>query len=131
MKQLSLATARFLVKGDAFKNLCLPPRSHAQCVVPTNAKKKTWKRVPLFDLCRLNCPPTAVSDKTDPAVFRGRGSSGNAAVRWMCFNDCCHLYRSIKQTRTNVLCKPWIHMMCFSRPAELDPSKQSPGSSLA
>ncbi|CAK9063456.1 unnamed protein product [Durusdinium trenchii] len=55
MKQLSLATARFLVKGDAFKNLCLPPRSHAQCVVPTNAKKKTWKRVPLFDLCRLNC----------------------------------------------------------------------------
>eukprot|EP00913_Durusdinium_trenchii_P025501 g23938.t1 len=64
MKQLSLATARFLVKGDAFKNLCLPPRSHAQCVVPTNAKKKTWKRVPLFDLCRLNCNAQIIDTPT-------------------------------------------------------------------
>lgn len=60
IKQMSLATFRFLVKADALKNLCFPSRPSSKCVVPEGAKIKTWKKVKVFDLCRLRCNAQSV-----------------------------------------------------------------------
>ena len=59
-KQLILAVSGYLLKADAMKNLCLPPSYPSKCVAAAGAKRKTWKKVKLFDICRLKCNAESV-----------------------------------------------------------------------
>ena len=75
MRQLSLASARFLLKADAFTNMCLPPQRNAKCVVPANAKKKTWKKVPLFELCRTHCNANSADSSSFCCMHHAKSST--------------------------------------------------------
>ena len=59
-KQLILAISGNLLKADSMKNLCLPPAYPSKCVAAADAKRKTWKKVKFFDICRLKCNAQSV-----------------------------------------------------------------------
>lgn len=101
LKQMVLATSRFLVKADSLKNLCFPPKYAAKCAIPQVAKKKTWKKVKLFDICRLKC--NAHSVETSSFCCMHMGKAGTCHMIW---GSNSTVPATISERVTSTICRP-------------------------
>lgn len=75
LKQMTLATVRFLLDSDGLRNLCFRPQNASKCQASPNAKTKTWKKVKSFDLCRMRCNAQSVDTSSFCCMHTGRSAS--------------------------------------------------------